>query len=444
MIHGRIYPQVESGGLLRHELRIFVDPSSIDGKTYQNLVDIDVLRHYLRDVRDCPCRINLLVPVQSSAHSAKVYRFLHMIGVEEISEAIDITPEVEAAVGNAPQSVRILASTALLTDVDVVTTSDQEVLEHSKGFEKLHSSIGDWDFTKHACEVFVRGYEIPWSFRNPIWGTPFSAFYLFAEPYFQSLNNLYVALYRAAQTDVSFTETLEYARSLAFNRLSNICYTKDHILFYIQQRRAAKRKKLLRQDFSFEAGYFLNHYYLLFWGGLDQICWIVNAVYGLGFGQSDWRKVGIASREFLDRLKGASKELHLLFVDGDFLRWFKMLRAARHFVAHKGTAMPTTLYERPEEMPTDEELDKEIEEEGILDFEFLPLTAEILDSLKASVRYRKRIEKYREVSDDVMRLEFEGEEVFITPLLNTVWDFDQFFGFATKVASQCVNKLRER
>jgi len=50
-----------------------------------------------------------------------------------------------------------------------------------------------------------------------------------------------------------------------------------------------------------------------------------------------------------------------LFDDPDFQEWVKMLAAGRHFVAHRGVALPQIILLRDHEVST-EELDRKIEQ----------------------------------------------------------------------------------
>ena len=58
-------------------------------------------------------------------------------------------------------------------------------------------------------------------------------------------------------------ETLETGRTLVYNRLSNLCLTRDRLLFYSQQRQAALRNGIKRQEFKLETAYHLNFYHPL-------------------------------------------------------------------------------------------------------------------------------------------------------------------------------------
>src|SRR5207247_2315145 len=120
----------------------------------------------------------------------------------------------------------------------------------------------------------------------------------------------------------------ERIRSLGLNRWGAIAYARDKLLFYMIQRRRAKRHKLERQEFTFELTYHLTVYFLLFWGALDQFSWIVNEICALGFTAKDWRQVGVGKRQFLDRLRERDSTMLAIFEEPEFRRWVDVLRQA--------------------------------------------------------------------------------------------------------------------
>jgi hypothetical protein len=241
-------------------------------------------------------------------------------------------------------------------------------------------------------------------------------------------------LYESAGKARLDPETTELLRSLCFNRHSGLSYTRDKLLFHVQQRRSAKRHKLERQDFAFEAGYFLNHYYVLLWAGLDQLCWIVNGLFKLGLKSKDWRKVGALNPQFLKILHEKVPRIEEVFKNDEFVRWVKMLRGARHFIAHRGFAMPTQMLIRREMEPTDEELEREVDQSDEWHELRELLPPELLSMSRWNLKEKARLRRYKEVPEAVMQIEIDGEVVMIFPLLNIEWDFNNFFSCAERIA----------
>jgi hypothetical protein len=443
IIHGRMFPEVQSAGVLRREFRILIDPTTVTAATASNLVDIDVLRHYLRTLPGEPFRVSLLAPAAAPHETPTFDALCRACQVERVAYGAVIVPSAADALGrNAPTDWVRLISAATVADADFVVALAPSDMDLKQVSGKLHIAIGDWTATKKNCEIFVRGHDVPWAFSRPAWHYPWSTFYMLAEP-----DEILVGLWRrvaSAFGPAGFDpDALERLRSLALNRHAALSYTRDKLLFYVQQQQAAKRHQLKRQDFAFEAGYFLNHYYVLLSAGLDQLCWIVNAVFSLGFTRSasDRRQVGTRNPQFIQRLREREPALFALYEDTEFIRWVKMLAAVRNFVAHEGFAMPSQLYIRSSVEPTDEELDREVEQTAEWQESAQVLPTPLLELARQTLRDEARLGRYRKIEERVMRIVIDGQEYFINPLLNIQWDFDNFFGFAHRVADLARTRL---
>lgn len=447
VVHGKTYPEIQSVSLLRHEHRLLFDHSSEQDRVKNVALQIDTLRSYLREIpgRDCQIKFIFVQPVQDN----EVTRFLRVLGGEEVSESTEVKPEVEEAIPDGTADLKIMASTALAEDADCIVTDDKSKLAFADDLRaKVSVTVEDLDSILGSCEVFTRGHEIPWSFKRPIWGCPFGEFYAMTEPN-MPLTNLYDAFLKKANEKKLNPEITEYARSIALPRMTNLCYARDKLLFYDQQRRSTKRAELQRQSFWFEAGYHLNHFYILHWGGVDQMCWIINEVFDLGYSLSNrkhWSNVGPTKTPYLDKLKQKSVPLYELVTSKDFLKWFKTLRGARHFAAHNGTVMPTTLLKKPDQELTEEELEEAVQSDrSFQDMQSWTAAGQfptqMLEWFKEQLRYKKRVEQYSVVSDDVLEIKIDGKPVLITPLLNTMWDFENYLQFIEKSAEECTAHL---
>jgi len=294
LVHGYIYPEVESSRLLTYNFRILIDPSSVK-RAEKSLFDIDTLRQYLSESKS-PCKIDLLLPAPISGQFVDEYDFMNRLGAEFLPTATILVPEATAVFpeqAGTPSQAAALASAALIGNADIILSLDMAVQQDTVNrFLDLYLSVRTNDDAKRDCEIFVRGHEIPWSFNRPAWWMPWTTFYPMMEPDISEISKLQNL---AVQKGVS-SEIQDEIRSLGLLRWGTICYTRDKLLFFLQQRMTAKCGKFERQGFIFELTYYLNHYYLLFWGGLDQICWIVNEICDLGFSPKQWGKVGVTKR----------------------------------------------------------------------------------------------------------------------------------------------------
>lgn len=446
ILRGRVLPETDSSGLVRRELRILIDPRVITEADVPRLIDLDILRQYLRTLSGPPCVVTLLTPAPGDPSLALAHEILGRHGAEALPFGTILVPEATAALGDIGKrypEFLTLVSTAFASDADVVVARSPGVdIVFDTDFFRHHSIVfGGLDVALRDCEVFVRGHEVPWSFRMAAWNVPWTPFYVMAEP-----AEALVDLYRRAQETGLDPSYLELLRSLALNRHSALCYTRDKLLFYVAQRRAAKRHKLDKQDFAFELGYFLNHYYVLLWAGLDQLCRVVNAIFGLGLDKKELRRASPFNKMFLRLLREKAPPVARVFENQAFIYWAKILRGARHWVAHEGFAMPASLFLTGGEEPTDAELDAEIE--ASTEWQELKqaewLAPGILEAYRPMFRHKARIRRYKAIDEPVLRVELEGGEQALTyPLLNVQWDFENFTIFANQIAALTVTRLGE-
>jgi hypothetical protein len=279
--------------------------------------------------------------------------------------------------------------------------------------------------------VFARGHEVPWAFKALHWGVPWSSLYLIAEPPEKLL-----ALHRRIVEHADDPETRELARSLAFNRHPSLAFTRDRLLFFVQQQRMARRSGARRSDFAFECNYFLNHYYLLLWGGLEQICLIVNDVCGVGF---ERRRVGIANSEFLGALSGTP--VYAILTDAAFVAWRKMLASARHLAAHRGITMASELRIRSGEEPTDAEVDTAVEASDDWNANVAAFGSAGAEQFRDLLRFQERVRRMERFPERVLPVEIDGETCLIMPLINIEYDFEQFMTLASRVANELLRLL---
>src|SRR5262245_20631618 len=442
VVHGRIYPETESSGLMGYTLRIVVDPGTI--RSHERAwLDIDTLRVYLRMV-DSPCRINFLLPAKADdLRMDETYEFMRTIGAEELPSPVSVAPEAAAAFPDVQgdREVLALASTSSFADADLVASEQMASrADVVAGFKKLNMPLVNVEGVKHACEVFARGLEVPWSFRFPAWLMPWTPFYSMVDVDIQTMEEFRRL---AARKGVS-QEVQERVRSLGLNRWSAIAYTRDKLLFFMIQRRRAKRHKLEKQGFAFELAYHLTMYFLLFWGALDQISWIVNEVCGLGFTANQWRKVGVAKTQFRNRLRERDAAMMALFEEPEFLRWIDVLRRTRHYVAHQGTAMLSPLIEKPAQEPTLEEIDRDIEAGAEWRDLATRWSPTMLETFRSNFRAKWYLKNYRQISDAAFVVQGGTDTAIVFPLENIEWEYGRFREFTLAVAARSSTILEAR
>ncbi len=326
-------------------------------------------------------------------------------------------------------------TSALSCDADVVVVGDSEWFPYFREFEKLNVLIVDTGVLLRQCEIFVRGHEVPWSFAYMVWNEPWTAFYNLSEAHSFRDGLRFLELAQKRGLDSGTQDT---ARMLVHNRLPNLCFTRDRLLFFDMQQAAAKRAKWQRQDFVFEVGYFINFYYWLIYGGFDHLASIING--GLKLGLQE-KQVGATYESFLNTLSQKAPEIHALFTDPALVQFIQGIGALRHFAAHRGSIMPGKLLEKPDEEPTPEDLDKEIAQLGLdRDLAYFP-EGPIRDWAKDLLRYKVRLSKHKEIAEGVVLIEIKGKWGFISSMDDIEWNFQKFHNFLTSVLNACGKRI---
>lgn len=230
----------------------------------------------------------------------------------------------------------------------------------------------------------------------------------------------------------------EIGRSLVYNRVPNILFTRDRLLFYEMQQAAAKRAKWQRQKFQFEAGYHLNFYYILLYGAFDHLAVMLNGLLGLGLAVRDVTATG---KVFLTELKKIAPELHATFTDNKTVDFIERIASLRHSSAHRSQIMPGPVYEKPDHEPTAAELDEEIRAKGLdKELQYFP-AGPVRDAIRESIRFKLKISKYKMLIEDAVYVETKNFKGFINPMIDTEWNFSKFYAFFTEVLSAATKRI---
>jgi hypothetical protein len=432
MIRGQFVPQIESTGRPKKYLDVLIWGTGWSGQNHRDFDEVEVLRVYLRSIQPSYCAVRFLVPT-IHRETADLFDRLDVRFVSiEIHEA---APEFLKSIPD--KELRDATKTALTCNADVLVTANPDWFPYIEELMDLGLSIVDSGFLKRRCEIFVRGHDVPWAFVHPIVDITWNGFYHFAEQHTlkRGLDFLY-----AAQRKNASTEAQEAGRSLVHNRLPNICFTRDRLLFYETQKMAAQRAGWKRQEFNFEVSYYLNFYYPLIFGGFDHIALLVNHCLKLGLSE---KNVGATYQGFLDALKLKDPRLHSIFTDAKHVEFMKRVAALRHYASHRGSLAPAKLVDQPDREPTNEELDAEIAEAGAdIVYRYMP-QGELRDSLQGMVRYNFKMAHYEKgkVVDGVVLIEIDGKRGLITPLNDTSWNFQKFILFMDEILAQLEKSL---
>ena len=431
---------MQQSRLLRHGLRLYVDPeSSVSGPQFW--LDLNEVQLHTQQL-GTPCSVHLCVP--DDGRSWTSWSVPHLEFERARSSGVAAGTAAVAANEAFPGTeehyiqARGLASAALANDCDVVLSASLAARpEIAHAFQKLEMELVDEQGARTAVEIFMRGHEIPWGFGLHMWQWPWVGFYPNVESGIRLMDRLRG---KAAEVGASHY-LLEYMRSLGFSRWSALAYTRDKLLFFALQRRAAKRNQVDLQDFSFELSYYLSHYYFLLWGGLEQVCWIANESCGLGFTAKERMQVGVGRKDFLRRLEARAPEVATEFDSPDFLEWLRRLKLVRHHSSHQGFPMLAPLFAVPAIVPTQDEIDREIETWP----EWLEMkdTFEpgMLEAFRPVLRNRWIERNYQLLSDAALGIPDGSQFSAVSPLQHITGDFKIFQEFTLRVVELCVARL---
>lgn len=428
IIRGRLIPEVSSTGRPKKWLDVLLWGNGWEKQNWPNLDEIEVLRDYLRGIHPSFCEIRIFVPAAHS-DSLEMVRELNVQVVKvEVSNA---TPGTSKTVGD--EELAIAVETALACDADTLVVSNLEWLPFVEEVQDLGIFLTDTSFLKHYCEIFVRGHDVPWAFGCEIWGQTWNAFYNLTER--TTFNTGMDFLFEAQKKQVN-AEAQEVGRSLIHNRLPNICFTRDRLLFYDLQKLVALRAKWKRQEFIFEVGYYLNFYYPLIYGGLDHIALLVNQCLQLGLPE---KNVGATYQSFLDALKAKNPAIHAIFTDPKQVEFSKRIGYLRHYASHRGSLAPGKLLEKPDKELTDSEVDAMIAEAGKDYMMLLMPEGELRENVRKMLRYNFRMAHYEKEGnpiDGVVFVVIDGKSGFIRPANDTGWNFQRYLLFMNTVLDE--------
>lgn len=433
-VRGRAIAQVESSGRTKKSFDVLLWTEELLYKGFREFDGIQQLREYLTTIFPQPVSINLWLP----DGFMKAHTLLNAYGITVSTVQVCKPDEIlrkEFGEG-APAGICEAAATAAICDADMVVTDNPDWFPFYGEFEKRNTVLGNPSVLLRQCEIYARGHDITWSFNDPMFDSPWATFYFFAEH--QALNTG-MAFLEACHKKGIDAGVREIGRSLIYNRLPNILFTRDRLLFYEMQQRAAKRANWKRQKFQFEVTYHLNFYYVLLFGGFDHLAVLLNGVLNLGLGERD---VAATGKLFLKLLQGKSPKLHAMFTDPDMESFIERIASLRHLSAHRGQIAPAQVYEKPDQEPTVEELDEEIRAKGLdADLALVPV-GPVRDAFRENIRFTLKLSKYKLVLEDAVILDGKKQKGFINPLADTEWNFSKFYSFLERVLSACTKELQ--
>jgi hypothetical protein len=435
-IRGRVIPETESTGRVKRALDVLLWLTAPENRNTIALFDeLEQLRAYLNYFQPPICSIRLLV--RANDHETAAVMIGLEIGVRPVQQSEDITKIPKSVRDQLDKDLQAIAATALACDADCVVTDVGEWLPYAEEFEKLGVLLTSPDFLLRYAEIFVRGHDLPWAFAYKVWFEPWIAFYQLSEEWAFAPGLRFLKLCQERRAN---SNSVEIGRSLIYNRLDHLCFTRDRLLFYEMQQAAARRAQWKRQRFSAEIAYYLNFYYLLLYGAFDHAAVLVNGLLNLGV---DAKRVSARNPEFLKLLNARAPGVHAVFQNPTHTAFINRVATVRHIAAHRGVITPTKVLQKPDLEPTVAELDEDIRKAG-LDWiltRFPPSPAR--DQFREMLRNSARMARYEQetLMEDVILVELDGKWSFIHPLTDTWWNFKCCKAFLDDIFSECSKVL---
>ena len=398
-IFGNIYPEIKSAGMASVKYKIFVISNGRDEETAIFTEKIIVLKEYLKSLKDSIVDVEVCATFDETPEDAS------LLGIKLIDKSEH---------NYKPERIKEISQKF---DIDLVVTHDEKIRESlaTHDFESLN-----FEEAYRNIEIFVKGHEIPWVFDDIVWNRTWTTFYAMNDDTTKKIFNHYYSSFSKLGIK---KDSLEMIRTLVL-RMSNICYTRDKLLFYVIQKRIAKRHKLIRQDFTFEASYFLCHYYILLWGGVDQLARIINKI--LDIQEKDLFKIGLNKKSFLEKIRVKSQSIADLYLDPKFNDWIKKLKINRHYIAHEGSLTLSPLLEEAKKGISDEIIEKEALESQEYNLIKGTMPSEVVEWFLALIKENIKISKHKLIADDITVMRDCEKQYVFRPLNNIEWDFNNF------------------
>lgn len=408
-----LIPRPLGTGRVKTTLDVLIANPQIDEASLDSLSRIEWLNWHFSDLDGCAdMSIHVHVPKDVGA----VRAYFDNLEIEYwVHEPIDL-------------AVPLALRTAIVSsDIDVVLAADpaSSVQEIEPG---LSTVVATADEVTEFVDVYVRGFDVPWSSNFPLKDYPWTAFYPIAER-----TTFFPLLAYDEFLKQATAQGREALRVMIHNTLPNLYFGRDRLLFYQMQQRSAERARYERQHFEFETAYHLNHFYLSLYSALDQIAIMVNALLNLGLPE---KSIGATYETFRKALKTRSVVVYGLFTDADFADISERVNLLRHQAAHRRPLMPTRIVSEPDHVMSDVELDEKIAENG-WEQSFLDGldSGTLRDSFVETLRAKARLAAMETVAEQVVVVVDEGNATHIIyPDPNG--DLEKFLGLLNRVLKE--------
>lgn len=235
-VRGNFVPVIESTGRLKRSLDVLLHLENLNGTTAASLQELEQLRAYLKSLDPRDCSIRLL----AATDHRRILLTLRALEIEArpVTRSTSIERIPRNIAKDLTEPLKSLLSTALDQDADCIVTADSGMLSYVEEFNQAGVLVTSCDFLLRYAETFVRGHDVLWAFAHKVWFEPWMGFYQLSEPWTlkPGMDFLYLCQSKGVGRDAQ-----ELCRSLIYNRLGDLCFTRDRLCFYEIQQSVAKR-----------------------------------------------------------------------------------------------------------------------------------------------------------------------------------------------------------
>lgn len=225
-------------------------------------------------------------------------------------------------------------------------TSNSYLLENSKEIYRLSKiRVVDVFTFLESVSIFLKGHNIyvPLHPEDMILGLNVMNYYLMTD---KLIKNYYSTMAGIRLTP----EAQEYFRVAFMHRYNFMLYCRDQILSHQMQQDLSSQDEGASYH-NYLASFYLNSFYLMLWGLLDNLAFGINKIFNLGIDdQRNYSKITFASTKkrvdyFKDKLQKSNINMYNLIYEQPFRQWMDDLAIKRHPSAHREPIFISNLYD---------------------------------------------------------------------------------------------------
>jgi hypothetical protein len=251
---------------------------------------------------------------------------------QEVSKALDLLSLSD-----------FLQLDGIITESDILKTHRYQFYQHHRIMIVPLPELAD------LVEIIAHGNSAFWSTTNPERRWEAEVYYMMAHwkcaRFFRWFNIIKVKL--------NDKNLYDHLQSALLRRYTYILYSRDQIKFFELQREHYARRGL-EKSYGMNIGYYINFFYLMLWGMLDQLTIIAKYVCNLSIIE---KNCGILKLNFWKEFKKNEPALTSFIKSQKVYDWINLMADMRHHAAHKGIKSPTEIViDTEDSQKSDEEI----------------------------------------------------------------------------------------